>query len=223
MKKYNIFAGNYGSGKTEISLNLAIREAKNKKRVVLVDMDIVNPYFRSSEHEQMLANLGIRVIKPQYANTNADVPSLPAEIYAPFDMEDVDIAIFDSGGDPVGAAAMGQLSEKFANVARQTDFFYVLNPKRPFQETAEDILEMLREVELRSGMNVTALVNNTNLAKHTYPELLLEGLPVIEAVAQSLQIPIGLTCLREGLAMPEGAKRGEVLYIRPMTRPDWLY
>lgn len=107
LKKFIIIAGNYGSGKTEISLNLALAAAREGKRTMLLDMDIVNPYFRSSVKEEELEAEGIRVVKPCFANTTVDVPSLPAEIYSPFDLP-LDRAIFDAGGDPVGASALGQ-------------------------------------------------------------------------------------------------------------------
>ena len=112
MKRFNIFAGNYGSGKTEISLNTALALAKDRK-TTLVDMDVVNPYFRSAESEKLLADHGIRLIAPPYANTNVDVPVLSAEVMAAFESE---TAVFDAGGDPVGAAALGGLWQNSASI-----------------------------------------------------------------------------------------------------------
>ena len=118
--KYTVLAGNYGSGKTEISLNLAVKAAREGKRTMLVDLDIVNPFFRSSEHEDYLKSLGIAVVKPNFANTTVDVPSLPAEIYSAFDRE-MDAVFFDVGGDPVGASALGILHDKCRQHAKQSE------------------------------------------------------------------------------------------------------
>jgi len=125
MKKLIIYAGNYGSGKTELSLNTAIHMAQ-RGDTALVDMDIVNPYFRSSEHVSMLGEHGIKLIKPPFANTTVDVPSLSAEIYSAFTYE---YAVFDAGGDPVGAKALGGMREYFEEVREKVGFYYVVNAR----------------------------------------------------------------------------------------------
>lgn len=216
MKKYNIFAGNYGSGKTEISLNLAKELAMQKKRVMLLDMDIVNPYFRSSEHEEMLKALGIRVVKPCFANTNVDVPSLPAEIYSAFTLP-LDAAIFDAGGDPVGAAALGQLADRFDRT--DLEFYYVINALRPLQENAGEIIQMMRQIEARSQLQVTSLINNTNLAGDTTAEHVKQGYLIVQEVAKETGLPIAFSSIREGISAQDV---GAIKSIHIFTRPDWL-
>jgi len=217
MKKFCVFAGNYGSGKTELSLNFAINAAKEGKRTVLLDMDIVNPYFRSSEHEAMLTELGIRVIKPTFANTMVDVPSLPAEVYVPFDA-DIDLAVFDAGGDPVGAAALGILSEKFAENAEDTEFYYVINARRPLQEDSASVEEMLRQIEGRAKLKVTQLINNTNLAYETTEEDVEYGLKVVGEVSSHTGIPVAFTSVGKWLK----EKYPDAFEVNIHTRPEWL-
>ncbi|MEG0356967.1 MAG: hypothetical protein RR580_04455, partial [Christensenellaceae bacterium] len=132
MKRFNIFAGNYGSGKTEISLNTAL-ELRKDRRVTLVDMDTVNPYFRSAESAEMLKQHDIALIAPTFANTNVDVPAISAAVFGAFESEN---AIFDAGGDPVGAVALGGLFGYFMAVREQVMFYYVINARRPMQQNA---------------------------------------------------------------------------------------
>lgn len=223
LKKFIIIAGNYGSGKTEISLNLALAAAREGKRTMLLDMDIVNPYFRSSVKEEELEAEGIRVVKPCFANTTVDVPSLPAEIYSPFDLP-LDRAIFDAGGDPVGASALGQLHEKFAAHEGETEFLYIINAMRPMQGNSDEIIGMLREIEEASKVRVTGLVNNTNLAAQTAVETVIEGQRILEEVSAKTGIPQKGVAVREDLAVQAaGLLPGkEIFPVRIFLRPDWL-
>jgi len=222
-KKYVVIAGNYGSGKTELSLNLVRRARRQGKRAVLVDMDIVNPYFRSSEHEAALVEEGIRVVKPCYANTSVDVPSLPAEIYAPFD-EPIDFAVFDAGGDPVGAAALGLLKEKIDAVRDDFEFLYVVNPARPLQGTAAEVAEMLRLIEGNSRQRVTGLVNNTNLARETTAALVAQGQTLVDEVSAQTGIPLRfVSVMRELESEARTLLPGLcILPIEISMRPAWL-
>lgn len=218
-KKYVIYAGNYGSGKTELSINTALDLAARQKKTILVDMDIVNPYFRSSEHEAMLNEKGIQVVKPCFANTMVDVPSLPAEIFTPFDSP-IDHGIYDAGGDPVGAAALGQLAEKFQADWENTEFLYVINTFRPLQETAESVAEMLRLIEGTSKLKVTGLINNANLAVYTEPEMVRQGQEIVEQVSRMTGIPQKFTAILEEHA--HFVDWGEVYPIRLFMWPEWL-
>lgn len=219
--KYVILLGNYGSGKTEISLNMAINAANEGKKTVLVDMDIVNPYFRSSESEKMLNEKGIKVIKPCFANTMVDVPSLPPDIYTPFDSE-CDFAVFDAGGDPVGAAALGVLSEYFTRAEEETEAYYVVNTLRPLQDSPQSILDMLYQIQSRSGAKITGIINNTNLSIDTTPEMLEESQKIVSEV-----------CILSGINQVYISGTEEILKripdfkipfftIKTYTRPTWL-
>ena len=218
MKQFIVFAGNYGSGKTELSLNFAMEGAAQGKKTMLLDMDVVNPYFRSSEQKEMLEGAGIRVAAPVFANTEVDVPSLPPDIFAPFD-GDWDLSIFDCGGDPVGAAALGQLAPRFRLAGEGVTFYYVLNPTRPLQEDPKDAAEMLLQIQARAGIPVTGLVNNANLARETTQEVILEGLKVAEEVSRLTGIPLAFTAAQEHLA--DGLP-GTVRPVKLFMRPAWL-
>ena len=161
MKKFNIFAGNYGSGKTELSLNTSIALAK-KAKTALVDIDVVNPYFRSAESAELLEKNGVYLIAPPYANTNVDVPVLSAEVNAAFEYE---AAVFDAGGDPVGAAALGGLLQKFQAVREDTMLYYVVNARRPLQRSADEIIEMMEQISARIRLSIDGIINNTNLGR----------------------------------------------------------
>ncbi len=219
MKRFNIFAGNYGSGKTEISLNTALELAK-EKQTALVDMDVVNPYFRSAESAEMLAENGIRLIAPPYANTNVDVPVLSAEVMAAFECE---AAVFDAGGDPVGAAALGGLFQKFETFREETMLYYVVNARRPLQQTADEIIEMMEQISGRIRLKVDGLINNTNLGRETRPDDLLHGQRICEEVSKRTGIPIAyaagrpemLEAFRAAYALPE-------IPLTIYTFPEWL-
>ena len=73
-----VVVGHYGVGKTNFALNLALDAAAAGRAVTLADMDVVNPYFRSSEYAAVLDAAGVRLVAPVFAGagTSLDVPSL---------------------------------------------------------------------------------------------------------------------------------------------------
>lgn len=218
MAKCYILAGNYGSGKTEIALNLSLAFSK-KGKTVLADMDIVNPYFRSAEHGKMLEANGIRLIAPTYANTLVDVPVISGEVFAAFSY---DYAVFDAGGDPVGTSVMGSISDHFAG--QEVRFYYVVNARRPLQKTADQVAGMLQLIQAKARMPITGLINNTNLARETTVEDLLFGREVCMEVAQKTGIPIAYTSGEEHILKEYAAKTGEgsLFFLKIYTRPNWL-
>lgn len=220
MREAYIYAGNYGSGKTELSLNTALDLAR-KGRTVLCDMDIVNPYFRSSEHRQRLEEAGVRLVSPPFANTGVDVPALSAEVMAAFEY---DYAVFDAGGDPVGAAALGGFRRKFDEIRPQLRFWYVVNARRPFQEDAREAAEMLQQIEAAARVRIDGLVNNTNLARETTVADLQDGERVCREITDLTGIPLALTTGEEEILRKyvEEGFEGPVQSIRIYTRPDWL-
>ena len=223
MKKITVLFGNYGSGKTELSLNIALSLAERSADVALVDLDIVNPYFRSSEHRSLLESRGIRVIAPVFANTAVDVPSLPPDVYAAFRHE---YAVFDCGGDPVGATALGGLKRYFDDSREDTEALFVVNTRRPFQGTAETLEESLTRIQARARLTADGLVLNANLGPETTGDELAEGYAVVRALSGSTGIPLRyVSGTEEALAVferqcPDCA--GERLPISILPRPDWL-
>ena len=172
--RFVILTGNYGSGKTELALNLALEAARAGKRTTLVDLDIVNPYFRSGEKAEELRAAGIRVLMPTFALTTVDIPALPAEIQSVFENQ-WDQIIFDVGGDDTGAAALGRYAPEFARYREETETLLVINCMRPMTGTVEDVLDLAGRISARGRQRIDTIVNNTNLADRTEPKMVEAG------------------------------------------------
>jgi len=187
-RRINIFTGHFGSGKTEVAVNFALKMSYEYKKTAIVDLDIVNPYFRTVDARAELEQNGIWVIAPVYANTNVDVPALPAEINALFENKEYKI-VLDVGGDDLGAKAVSRYKDEI--VQDDYEMYFVINTKRPMTDTVNKIKEMIREIEQSAGLRITKLVNNTNLLDSTTSEDIIEGQRLIEQVSSELNIPIG--------------------------------
>jgi signal recognition particle GTPase len=223
MKNITVLFGNYGSGKTELSLNLALNLAKDYSDVSLIDLDIVNPYFRSSEHTAMLKEKGIRVIAPVYANTTVDLPSLPPDIYTAFQGGH---AVFDCGGDPVGAAALGSLKSQFDAKRDQTEVLFVINTNRPFQRDAQQLTDSLNRIQHSARLNADGLVLNTNLGSGTTGHELEDGLSIAQELSDITGIPIkyisGTKQAIENFDILHADYTAERIELKIFTRPEWL-
>lgn len=227
MTKYHVFIGNYGSGKTELSLHFARAAAKRKQKTLLIDLDIVNPYFRSGEKRQPLEKEGIRVILPPYACSNVDMPVVPADVASAFSGI-YDTVIFDVGGDAVGAAALGQYYHFFEKEKNATQVYHVVNTKRPLSDSEERITTLLSEIQAASRLSVTGWIHNSNLAAETTLETILSGAKLLYHISQHTGIPIAYTA-----AMPEIMREfkkealplemtGRYISLSPCMRPSWL-
>ncbi len=229
MKKITVFFGNYGSGKTELSLNTAIELRRSGEPVMLIDLDIVNPYFRSSEHKAMLEAQGIRVVAPVYANTAVDVPSLPPDIYAAFSTRSGHLggyAVFDCGGDPVGAAALGSLKTHFDAAREDTQVLFVVNTRRPFQQTAAELAESLGRVECSARLKTDGFVLNANLGNETTGEELVEGYAIVKELEKETGVPLlyvsGTPEALRVFAQKCPDCTAETMAVTIRMRPDWL-
>lgn len=227
MKKCYVLIGSYGCGKTELSLNLAIRASRRGLKTALIDLDIVNPFFRSGFHGELLESEGVKLISSEYTLEAADVPVVSPEVNAAFD-SDYDVAVFDAGGDPVGATALGQYWQKFGALPPEAlEVLFVVNTRRPLTQTREDILDMLAKVGFCARLAVTGLVNNTNLAQETETSLLLEGQQILREVSRDTGIPLAYYGVRRDLYEKEERKLaeacdGEPVLIDVYTRLQWL-
>ena len=198
MKRYYVLIGNFGSGKTEISINLAMKAAKTES-AVLVDLDIVNPYFRSAERRKELNKAGISLLHPVFAMSSVDIPALPPDIYSVF-VDSHTTVIFDVGGDPAGATALGQYKANFSKIPKEAlQVLFVINPRRPLSSTPELVLDMLHRIKFRSRLEITGLINNSNLAAESSVEELLDGYKMLKAVSLETGIPVAFTT---GLKQP---------------------
>ena len=210
-KRVTLFAGHYGSGKTNIAVNYALLLAREGKRAAIADLDIVNPYFRTKDSAAELAAAGVDLISPQFANSNVDLPALPAEAYRL--VEDRSLcAVMDIGGDDRGAYALGRYTP-FLLEENDYQMAFVANPCRPLTRTPEEALEVMREIEAAGGLPFTAIVNNANLAHETTPETVLEAIPYMEKLSALSGLPIWMTSAEESVA---AGLEGKVPGLLPM-------
>lgn len=219
-KRFIILTGNYGSGKTELALNLALYYANAGLRTTLVDLDIVNPYFRSGEKSREMENAGVRMLMPTFALTTVDIPALPAEIQSVFELPS-DKVIFDVGGDDTGAAALGRYHYAFEQRKNETVMALVVNCMRPLTQNAEDIADLAVRIRDRSRMPIDMLINNTNLGGSTSPDMIENGEKITEETAGNLSVPCVVSA-----GMPEIISSAICKYpkmsIRRYMVPEWM-
>lgn len=197
-KRLTLFAGHYGSGKTNIAVNYALQLAKEGKPVCIADLDIVNPYFRTADSSKELAKAGVELISPQFANSNVDLPALPAEAYR-LVQDKHSYAVMDIGGDDRGAYALGRYVP-YIKEENNYRMVFVANASRPLTQTPQEALEVMREIESACVLPFTCIVNNTNLASETTPETLLASLPYMEELSRLSGLPIWLHTARADIA-----------------------
>ena len=187
-KRLTLFAGHYGSGKTNIAVNYALHLAAEGKKVCIADLDIVNPYFRTKDSAAVLEAAGVHLISPQFANSNVDLPALPAEAYR-LVTDKSTYGIMDIGGDDRGAYALGRCTPA---ILQENDYrmAFVANCYRPLTPTAEDALEIMREIEVACGLRFTCIVNNSNLGPETTAETVLDSLDFIKELCSLSGLPL---------------------------------
>lgn len=185
--RLSIITGHYGTGKTEFAVNLALVLADKDRQVVLADLDIVNPYFRSRERRDVLEAAGVRLIAPSQDCVNADVPALPAELLSVLQNQAVR-GVLDVGGDPAGARVLA----RFRPQILQEDYqlIYVVNANRPEIREAEHAVAYLRKIETVTGLACTGIVNNTHLCGETTAAQIRKGALLAAAVSAKTGIPI---------------------------------
>ena len=197
-KRLTLFAGHYGSGKTNIAVNYALQLAREGKQVCIADLDIVNPYFRTKDSAQVLETAGVTLISPQYANTNVDLPALPAESYRLVQDKSA-YGIMDIGGDDRGAYALGRFTP-FIREENNYRMAFVANCYRPLTRTAEDAMEIMKEIEGACGLQFTCIVNNSNLGGETTAQTVLDSLAFIEKLSYLSGLPVWLHTAEERIA-----------------------
>ena len=191
MKRVTLFVGHYGSGKSNIAVNYALSLKRNGYDAALADIDVVNPYFRSADSKEELEKEGIRVIALPFANTNVDLPALPSEVYGLVERRDV-CAVLDVGGDDRGALALGRF---VPYILEENDYemLFVANFYRPLTRTAEEALEVMREIESAAGMQCTGIVNNSNLGAETTARDVEETVSLAAELSHLSGLPVVFT------------------------------
>ncbi len=197
-KRITLLCGHYGSGKTNVAVNLALMMKEQYDKVTIADLDIVNPYFRTKDSSEELARAGIKLICSEFANSNVDIPALPQEMYSITDDTSHRVLI-DVGGDDRGALALGRLAPK---IKEENDYemLMVINKCRPLTRTVEDTLEVMGEIEFACGIKFTGLVNNSNLGEETTADDVLGSLEYADAVSKATGLPLVATTFKASLS-----------------------
>lgn len=196
LKRVVAVTGHYGSGKTNFAVNLARDLASAGSKTVLIDLDVVNPYFRSADFKDFLSDKGIQTLCPVFADTNLDVPSLPASIGNAIEDESQTV-ILDVGGDDAGAFALGRFSGLLRS--RGYTMLYVFNARRPLIATPAEAEQILRDIERASRLSASALVNNTNLSRETDAETVSSSFGYANELSKRTGLPVACTAARRDL------------------------
>lgn len=191
-RRITLIAGHYGSGKTNIAVNMAFDLKKNFDNVAIADLDIVNPYFRTKDSIDEFTESGIRLICSEYANTNVDIPALPQDMYSVIDDKSL-MAVVDIGGDDRGAYALGRYADGILSEGNY-DMLFVINCFRPLTKTADDVIEVMHEIETAGKIKFTGIINNSNLGEETTAEDVLSSFDYAKQVSEKTGLPVVMTC-----------------------------
>jgi len=197
-KRITLLCGHYGSGKTNIAVNMALDLSRDHEKVVIADLDIVNPYFRTVDSEEDLREAGVKLVVSSYANSNVDIPALPQEMYSLVDDRSL-TCVVDVGGDDRVAYALGRISGAIRE-ENDYDMFLVINRYRPLTPDAESTLEIMHEIEAAASLPFTGIINNSNLAAETEPETVLASVDYAKEVAALAGLPLVMTSVEKSVA-----------------------
>lgn len=217
MKKITVITGHYGSGKTNFSVNLAVKAAQEGENVTVVDLDLVNPYFRTADFKELFAEKGIRLITPDFANSNLDVPSIQFDIEQLADNDGR--LIIDVGGDDAGAFALGRFAAALNGFGDQLDMLYVINQRRYLTGSSEEAVSLMYEIETASRLKHTAIVNNTNLGCETTVGIVESSADFAKEVSRRTGLPLRCTVCPEDIC--ELADITDIFPAKIYVKPLW--
>ncbi len=211
-----IITGHYGSGKTNLALNLALKLRHDGQSVTLADLDVVNPYFRTADFKEIAENHGISLIASDYANSNLDIPALSGNLDAKINSSDT--LIIDVGGDDAGAHALGRYAPRIRE--KPYTMLYVVNSYRYLMQNPSDCVEMLRDIEVASRLKATHIANCSNLGAETTAEDIIKSQEYAEKICEIAGIPLALTAAESGLADNLSMVR-ELFPVKIYVKPPW--
>ncbi len=220
-----LVVGDYGCGKTEVSVNLALHATDGGQRpVALADLDLVNPYFRSREAAEPLEENGVRVVMPEGGHQHADLPILLPSVKGLLQSTE-GFSILDVGGDEVGARVLAAMAPAVDPAVH--GFWFVVNKSRPFTDTADGCVDAVRRIEQTTGLSVSGLISNTHLMQDTTAEMVLDGLRLCADVGQALSVDVALVAVMDDVALtltPENIEDIDppLLVLQRLMVPPWL-
>lgn len=211
--KITVITGHYGCGKTNVAVNIALKLAKEGKKVTVVDLDIVNPYFRTADFGELFEKNGIELTVPMYANSNLDIPALSFDLGAI--INGGGYTVIDVGGDPEGAIALGRYGD-ILKKREDLGLYYVINKYRYLTSTPEEAVELLQEIKAASGLECNGIINNSNLGKLTDNKTVSDSADYARKAAETAKVPLSFTC-SEGKNLAGIEKGFEVeIFVKPI-------
>jgi hypothetical protein len=215
-----VIVGNYGSGKTEVCINLAVNRKRAGVEVRIADLDLVNPYFRTREARGPLSEMGIEIVLPPEQYLQADLPILSPQV-AGMIRQPSELTLLDVGGDDVGATVLATLENELK--ARPIRALQVVNPLRPYTETVEGCLQVRKQIEQASKLAVDGIVGNANLIDETTPDDIYDGYDFVNSLCQTSGLPLEFITVSRQMLPDVDIRRFAcpVLVIERQLVPPW--
>ncbi|MCL6611008.1 MAG: hypothetical protein K6T66_05640 [Peptococcaceae bacterium] len=221
LKRITIFTGSLGSGKTEVAVNTALGLMRLGKKAALVDLDIINPYFRTRLVRKQLEEMGLRVVSPEGRFSFADLPALSPAVKGVIENGEI-TGVFDVGGDDAGAVALGRYRDILQD--REFGMLFVINACRPYTREPEGIIRNIDSIQEASGIKVSGLVNNTNLGGETGLDTVLDGFSTVSRVSEMTGLPVCFTAVKRDLeekALKALGGKTDVLALDKFMKTPW--
>ncbi|MDK2951574.1 MAG: hypothetical protein PWQ77_1239 [Kosmotogales bacterium] len=216
VRRVAVFIGMFGSGKTEIALNFALKLKSKYEEVALEDIDVISPYFRTRDLKAEFEKMGIDVITPEEKLIHADLPIISPKVKGFINKENYRVVI-DCGGNDDGAVVLSSLYSTLRN--EDHDIFFVINPYRPFTDTVNKTVEHIKRLEKTSRLKISYLVNNSNIGNLTEERNILYGEDFAEKIGESVGIPVAMTVIKEDIKC--GNTRFPRFEIKKFLKTPW--